>query len=151
MGPAQGLKPPRIVLDTNCVVSALIFSRGRLAWLRDAWQSARIIPLASRATAEELITVLSYPKFALSRAEQETLLADFLLYAETVDIARSATPPRALRDPDDAVFFALARRAKADALVSGDNDVLALRGKSGSLRVLAPAEFRDWLETSGFI
>ncbi|TVP81925.1 PIN domain-containing protein [Thioalkalivibrio sp.] len=49
---------PRVVLDTNCIVSALLFSRGRLAWLRHAWQSGQFCPLVSRATAEELIRAM---------------------------------------------------------------------------------------------
>ena len=52
---------PRIVIDTNCLVSALIFSWGKLAWLRQSWQSGRIKPLVSRQTANELIRVLAYP------------------------------------------------------------------------------------------
>lgn len=145
------MKPPRIVLDTNCVVSALLFPRGRLAWLRVAWQSARIVPVVSRATVNELIRVLNYPKFDLTRDEQETLLADFLPYAETIDVSRSGAPPRALRDPGDAIFFALARHAKADALVSGDKDILALGTSSRSLRIVTPEAFREWLEASGLI
>ena len=68
---------PRVVLDTNCLVSALIFSRGCFAWLREAWQGGRCVPLASRDTVGELLRVLNYPKFKLSRDEQEALLAEF--------------------------------------------------------------------------
>lgn len=62
MGKGSLSGPPRVVLDTNCVVSALLFSRGRLAWLRRAWQSGRVVPLVSRGTATKLIRVLAYPK-----------------------------------------------------------------------------------------
>lgn len=56
---------PRVVLDSNVVLSALLFSRGRLAWIRAAWQGGRFVPLASKPTVEELIRVLGYPKFRL--------------------------------------------------------------------------------------
>ncbi len=151
MGAPRGLKAPRVVIDTNCVVSALLFSTGRLTWLRNAWQTSRIVPLIGETTAKELIRVLSYPKFALSEAEQETLLAEFLPYAEAVVTGPSTSAPQALRDPHDAVFFELARRAKADALVSGDKDILALRLQSRSVLILPPAEFHDWLEKSGVL
>ena len=72
----------RVVLDTNCLVSALIFSRSRFAWLREAWQAKRIIALASRVTVSELLRVLAYPKFKLSRDEQETLLKEILPFVE---------------------------------------------------------------------
>ena len=29
---------PRVVFDTNVLVSALLFPAGRLSWLREAWQ-----------------------------------------------------------------------------------------------------------------
>jgi uncharacterized protein len=74
------IKPPRVVLDTNCLISALLFSKGKLSWLRDAWQRERFTPLASRDTVEELIRVLAYPKFKLNKDELEILLADFLLF-----------------------------------------------------------------------
>ena len=58
---------PRVVLDTNCLISALIFSRGKFAWLREAWQTKRFTPLASHDTVSELLRVLAHPKFKLTR------------------------------------------------------------------------------------
>jgi len=60
----------RVVLDTNLVLSALVFQQGRLAALRTLWQSESIIPLVSHATAAELMRALTYPKFKLTRAER---------------------------------------------------------------------------------
>jgi predicted nucleic acid-binding protein len=34
-------QPPRVVLDTHLVLSALVFAKGRLAILRHAWQEKR--------------------------------------------------------------------------------------------------------------
>lgn len=61
----------RVVLDTNIVLSALIFSAGRLAWIRHAWQHQQLQPLVCRETASELLRVLAYPKFKLSTSEQQ--------------------------------------------------------------------------------
>jgi len=145
MGKRSLTGPPRVVLDTNCVVSALLFSRGRLAWLRRAWQSGRIVPLVSRGTATELIRVLTYPKFKLDPGEREALLADYLPYAETFPTGDEPLPA-GLRDPADAMFIALARQAEADVLVSGDQDILALR-EALSVPVIEPARFQTWLES----
>jgi hypothetical protein len=60
----------RVVLDTNCIVSALVFATPNMAWLRLGWQSGDIVPLVSKDTAHELIKVLSYSKFKLSQAKQ---------------------------------------------------------------------------------
>ena len=75
----------RVVLHTNTLVSALIF-RGRLSWLREAWQSGQIRPLLCHATATELLRVLAYPKFRLNEDEINDLLADLLPATEIVNL-----------------------------------------------------------------
>ena len=66
----------RVVIDTNVLVSALLFGgvSGRLVPL---WKSGRVQPLASQAMIDEVLRVLAYPKFNLSPKEVE-----FLLYEE---------------------------------------------------------------------
>lgn len=126
----------RVVLDTNVVVSALRYP-GTLAAIRRAWQSGAIMPLASKATIAELIRVLTYPKFLLSAVEQHDLLADYLPWCETV--AMPASPPAVptCRDPHDAAFLELAIVGAAEALVTGDGDLLALDGAL-PFRVVTP-------------
>jgi len=116
----------RVVLDTNVVLSALVFHGGAAGQVRQAWQRGLVLPLASTATVLELVRVLAYPKFRLSKAEQDELLADYLPYAETVRIPQ---PPPALpdcRDVLDLPFMHLALAGKAQVLVSGDRDLLAI-------------------------
>ena len=118
--------PRRVVLDTNVVLSALVFGGGAAGRLRGLWQQAAFVPLASTATAQELVRVLAYPKFGLSGSDQEELLSDYLPYVTTVRIPQP--PPRvpACRDPLDAPFLHLAVAGKAQCLVSGDKDLRAL-------------------------
>ena len=66
--------PVRAVLDTNIVLSALLFASGRLAPIRLAWQRSAFSPLLSRATTEELVRTLGYPKFGLTLTERDELL-----------------------------------------------------------------------------
>lgn len=134
------MTPPRLVLDTNVLVSALLFRAGALAWLRHAWQAGMVRPLASRATATELIRVLGYPKFALDAAAREALLGDYLPWCETVLVPKRTRVPDC-RDPFDRAFLALALAGQADALVTGDKDLLALAGAS-SVPILTPAALR---------
>ena len=119
------MKPIRTVLDTNVLVSALLFPSGTLSWLRDMWQSGPVLPLASRETVTELIRVLLYPRFGLTDREREDLLADYLPYCESVVVAGHLPLP-ACRDPFDRPFLALAIAGEADVLVTGDADLLAL-------------------------
>jgi putative PIN family toxin of toxin-antitoxin system len=119
---------PQVVIDTNLVLSALVFSGGRLTPLRLAWQTHRVQPLVSPATAAELIRALSYPKFKLTSAAQEELLADYLPYCKTVRIPTPPPPIPTCRDVFDVPFLELAIAGKADALVTGDKDLLCLDG-----------------------
>jgi putative PIN family toxin of toxin-antitoxin system len=118
---------PRVVLDTNIVLSALLFVRGRVSALREAWRDGRFVPLVSAPTASELIRVLAYPRFKLTAAEQQELLADYLPYCTAV--VEAARPPKlpACRDPHDLPFLALAVTGKAQFLVTGDKDLLGVR------------------------
>ncbi|MDO9466777.1 MAG: putative toxin-antitoxin system toxin component, PIN family [Thiobacillus sp.] len=118
--------PPRVVLDTNLVLSALVFANGRLAPLRHAWQGGRCVPLVSKATTAELIRVLAYPKFKLNDEEQHELLADYLPWCATVRIPNPPPATPKCRDPFDQPFLQLAAAGKADFLVSGDNNLLSL-------------------------
>lgn len=131
---------PRVVLDTNVLVSALLFSAGGLSWLREAWQSDAIRPLASTATVTELVRVLAYPKFRLDHADRETLLADYLPWCEIVRPSDNLDIP-ACRDVHDRPFLLVARAAAADALVTGDADLLTLAGVF-PIPIMTPAAFR---------
>ncbi len=118
--------PLRVVLDTHVVLSALVFGGGQAGQLRRAWQAGAFVPLVSAVTVQELVRVLAYPKFALARAEQDELLADFLPYAQTVRIPQPPPPVPDCRDPLDVPFLQLAVAGQAQRLVSGDNDLLAV-------------------------
>lgn len=117
---------PDVVIDTNVVLSALVFGGGGPGALREHWKRHRCTPLLSTATAAELIRVLAYPKFKLTSAEQEDLLAEYLPWCRVVHIPN---PPPALpdcRDPYDRPCLELALAGKADDLVTGDSDLHVL-------------------------
>lgn len=116
----------RVVLDTNVVLSALVFRGGEAGLVRQAWQRGQVLPLASTATVQELVRVLAYPKFRLSPADQDELLADYLPYAETVRIPQPPPTVPACRDALDAPFMHLAVAGKAQVMVSGDRDLLTI-------------------------
>ena len=118
--------PQRVVLDTNVVLSALVFGGGAAGRVRRAWQQDALLPLASTATVKELVRVLACPKFRLSQAEQDELLADYLPYTKTVRIPQPPPQVPACRDVLDAPFMHLAVAGRAHVLVSGDQDLLAI-------------------------
>lgn len=118
----------RVVLDTNVVLSALVFGGGLAGQVRLAWQRGALQPLASTATVQELARVLAYPKFRLSSQEQEELLADYLPYVQTVRIPQPPPQVPECRDAMDVPFMQLAVAGKAQMLVTGDRDLLAIAG-----------------------
>ena len=133
--------PRRVVLDTNVAVSALLFRTGRLGWLREAWETGRVVPVVSATTIAELVRVLGYRKFKLSNDEAKNLLADYMEHAEAIgEVRRSVRLPKC-RDEDDRAFLRLAYAARVDALVTGDNDLLAVAAES-RIPVLSPDDFR---------
>ena len=117
---------PRVVIDANLVLSALVFAHGRLSPLRLAWQGGFCQPLVSSATAAELIRVLAYPKFKLTTENQQELLADYLPYCTTVRMPAKLPATPDCRDKFDLPFLQLAVAGKADCLVTGDQDLLSL-------------------------
>ena len=129
--------PPVVVLDTNLVLSALVFAGGRLAPLRSAWQSGRVVPLVSTATASELMRVLGYPKFKLSAADRDELLADYLPHCRSVRLPARLPKLPQCQDVNDQMFIELAAVGKADFLVTGDKDLLVMAAEFGRRIVTA--------------
>lgn len=121
-------KVPRVVFDTNTVLSALLFANGALSWLRHHWRHGESVPLISQASASELTRTLSYAKFRLSSQDRMELLGDYLPYCETVEVTERC--PHECRDQKDQPFLDLAQSGNADLLVTGDKDLLALIGQT---------------------
>jgi putative PIN family toxin of toxin-antitoxin system len=121
-------KQLKVVFDTNIVMSALVFTGSHLAWLRAHWRERGTIPLVSHATVAELKWVLGYRKLKLSSEYQFELLSDYLSYCESIEVTEAC--PVQCRDAKDQPFLDLARSGKADVLVTGDENLLALAGQT---------------------
>lgn len=145
MGSPGEAEPQEVrgVLDTNTVISALVFPHGRLSWMRPLWTTGQIVPLICRESAAELIETLAYPKFKLDEIGIRTLLAAYLPFVETVDAHVDAPAMRGLRcrDPDDQVFLTLASIGGAMVLVTGDPDLLVLKNEA-PFAIETPAAFK---------
>ncbi|MGD0893611.1 MAG: putative toxin-antitoxin system toxin component, PIN family [Terracidiphilus sp.] len=128
----------RVVIDTNAYVSRFIHPN---AIPGQAVTKAldQDLTLISILLWEELRSVLHRPKFAryIKPDLLEPFLASVLLAAEPVEIK---TRIRACRDPKDDMFLELAVDGRADAIVTGDRDLLALHPFRG-IAILAPADY----------
>jgi putative PIN family toxin of toxin-antitoxin system len=128
----------RVVLDTNVLVSALLFT-GISSELVPLWQRRAITLLLSRAIMDEYLRVLSYPKFQLSETEIKSLIEEELFpYVDVVNPRRRLRVVE--RDPSDNKFLECAIAGKARVIISGDKDLLSI-GRYRSINIQSPAKF----------
>jgi uncharacterized protein len=127
----------KVVLDTNVLVSALLFKK-ETSKILDLWKSEKIIPLLSMETFDEFRKVLEYPRFSLSKAEINYLIyKEVLPYFEVIEIKSKIKG--VCRDPNDDKFLSCALSAKAKFIVSGDKDLYELKTYK-SVRIIKPAD-----------
>lgn len=113
----------RVVVDTNVFVSAALKDNSIPA-LAVHLLEQRDTLLKSAATEHQLFEVLARPYFAdLIAPETLAWLRTLFARAEPVTIHQRVT---ACRDPTDDKFLELAVNGRADLIVSGDGDLLAL-------------------------
>jgi uncharacterized protein len=118
----------RIVLDTNVVMSALLW-RGKPFQLLQALRKAPDTQIySSPALLAELTDVLSRraatEQLARIGRTAHAVLSD---YIEAVELIDPEPIPLTSRDPDDDEVLATALAANADLIVSGDADLLVLK------------------------
>jgi putative PIN family toxin of toxin-antitoxin system len=124
----------RIVFDTNVLFAAFL-AHGVCAGLyEECLLCGRIV--VSRFILEELQEKL-LAKAKLSQSETDEVLAAVKADAEVVEAQPLAA--RVCRDADDDWILATALAAKADALVTGDKDLLVL-GRHEGIPILTPRD-----------
>lgn len=119
----------KVVLDTSVLISALLFT-GRASEIIPLLENKAIVLVVSKEIIEEYIRALAYPKFSLTEEEIKSLVHEVILpFAKTV---RSPKLSKTVcRDQEDDKFLACAKAARADVIVSGDKDLLALKDFEG--------------------
>ena len=129
----------RVVLDTNVLISALLFG-GVPRVLLDKILAVQVVAVTSPALTTELLGILQN-KFNLSDAEliamqQETLdTFTLVLPQETITVLKD--------EPDNRVLEA-AIEGSCDAIVTGDKRFLELKTFRG-IAIRSPREFLDTL------
>ncbi|CAN7663345.1 putative toxin-antitoxin system toxin component, PIN family [Pseudoduganella sp. LjRoot289] len=115
------------VLDTNVVVSGALWN-GPPRQILDAAKASRIALYTCAELLSELDLVLTHSKFR-SRLQTYGLQAASITKGYEVlaqVIPRIPAIKRTCRDPDDDMVLACALAARADAIVTGDKDLLSL-------------------------
>lgn len=127
----------RVVIDTNVLVSAAL-KESSLPALAVYLIERRGGLLKSTATEQELLQVMARPRLAALIAPRFLeWLTKLMAAAEMVTIVERVA---ACRDPKDDKFLELAVNGRADVVVSGDNDLLALH-PFREIPIVQPAAF----------
>jgi putative PIN family toxin of toxin-antitoxin system len=138
-----------VVIDTNVLVSTIILPGSRVGSLLVYLRRGAYTPLYHVETLEELINVLKRPriqtKYHISDDDIRTIIDLILLRGRLIEqIERIAV----CRDPNDDIFLSLAVAGRADAIVTGDSDLLSLT-PFRSIPILTPTQFLARLASVG--
>lgn len=132
----------RIVLDTNIVLSALLWQGTPHHLLAAIHKQPGVQLCSSTALLEELTDVLARASVAkrlvLIGKSARAVLAD---YVEAIELAEPATVPRVVAgDVDDDQVIAAVVAARADLIVSGDRRHLLPIGSHQGIAIVDAAE-----------
>jgi putative PIN family toxin of toxin-antitoxin system len=131
----SGPNAPRVklVIDTNTLVSGTLWS-GPPSRLIDAVEQGRATLVLSTALLAEFGDVVGRDRLGgrltLCNVSPAKLVARLARQAEFVSPAPIPLPP-SLRDPKDLMVLAAAVAARADAIVTGDDDLLSMKSFEG--------------------
>lgn len=134
-------KIKRVVIDTNVVISGLLFA-GIPGQIVSLWKSGAIQALVSAEILQEYLKVLSYPRFNLSEQEISYLIYhEILPYFEVVEIRGKTTKSTVItEDPSDDKFIYCALAGNAEVIISGDRHLLEL-GSFKQIKIENPTHF----------
>lgn len=135
----------RAVVDTNVIVRALIRPQGTVGPVLLRLRQGDYTLLYSGSLLEELADVLNRPrirdKYRLNNNDIQTVLALILLRGQAVTPDQTIT---ICRDPKDNKFLEVAVAGQADAIVTGDDDLLVLHPFAG-IPIVSPSTFLQML------
>jgi uncharacterized protein len=127
----------RVVLDTNVLVSGLAYPGSVPGRIVSVWRQGGLDVVLSRYILDEMSRVLPrLTRIELSPNEIRDLVDSFMFLVDIVE--PDAAPDMSLRDPSDQQVLGTLLSSKADYLITGDKDLLALAGRYA---VVTPAMF----------
>lgn len=128
---------PRLVLDTNIFVSALISGSGVPARLLRALRDQKAIHLVSDPIVEEYLRVLNYSRIRKFKKITDEFVAGIAAYlvhqTERVEVVSTI---RLSPDADDDVFLETAVDGRATLLITGDKTHLLSLGSVQGIPIL---------------
>ena len=127
----------RVVLDTNVLISAILFPDGKLAGIWLSLLAGRYVPILSPAIVTEMARKLR-GKF---QVDERTLQETVRVLTKKAELVQPKEIPDAVpNDPDDNHIVACAIEGRADLIVSGDRHLLTL-GSYAAIPIIRPVDF----------
>ncbi len=124
----------RVALDTNVLVSGLVYPESIPGRILSAWHQGGLGVVLSRHILDEMARVLPrLSRIKMSPAEIRDLTDSFMFLADLVE--PSGQPDETLRNQP---VLGTPHSARADYLITGDKDLLALAGR---YTIVTPAAF----------
>ena len=134
----------KYAIDSNLLISATFKLHTQPALVLAAWRMRKIEWISCVEQTDEIGAALFRPS-TLARSLGGLPLAQSLVREMRLACSHKTLIyplPKVCRDPNDDFLFALLDQGHADAIISGDKDVLALKGR---YPVLIPRELIDRL------
>jgi uncharacterized protein len=131
----------RVVLDTNVLISAILF-RGKPGELLDAALRGNIHICISESIIEELTGVLKRRKFIFDSDIVHGLIAEVIAISERIEPVQSILAIS--EDPEDNRILECAVAGRADFIITGDRHLLHLQ-EFGDIKIVNPDQFLELL------
>lgn len=129
---------PRIVIDTNVLISGIVFG-GKPRQILDLLAERSVIVIVAEEILTELRRKISskFPEFI-----EDLNKVELLLKRDAVLIKLGVIHINISRDTDDNKFIETAILGKCSFIVTGDKDLLVVKSYA-NIRVVKPAEFLE--------
>lgn len=135
---------PRVVLDSNVIISSLLFTNGKASRIINLWKKHYFDLITSAYILSEVKKILKdkqlAKKYRFNPVKQARLLSQLTHFSTLVEAKNSI---QLGRDNNDIPILSTALHGNADYLVTGDRDILVLANNRSikSLQILSPNEF----------
>lgn len=142
-------KELKAVIDTNVIVSAVIGKSTTFSRIYNAFVNNLFTPVLSPPLQEEILSVIRKPRIRKYFRAEEIRRFKELIKVDTI-LVTPAKKVSLCRDAKDNIILEAALEAKADFIVTGDNDLLALKPLF-DIPIINPRQFSDILNKMGKI
>ena len=127
----------RVVLDTNVLVSGLAYPGSVPGRIVATWRQGGLDVVLSHYILDELARVFPrLPRIGMTSGEIRDLVDSLMFLVDIVE--PEGVQAAELRDPADQPVLLTLQAGRADYLITGDKDLLALANR---YPIVTPAEF----------